>query len=146
MTSPSPLPSLDALKAQAKRLRTELEASGNPVSHGQALELIARQYGFRDWNTLHARTGNAPPPPPFTVGQIVEGTYLGQPFIGEVIGLQSQAGGSLYRLTLDFEEPIDVVTFDSFSNFRKRVSCTVDRNGRSPEKTSNGRPQVALSL
>jgi hypothetical protein len=37
-----------------------------------------------------------------------------------------------------------VSTFDSFSVFRQRVSCTVDETGRTVEKTSNGRPHLEL--
>ena len=58
MTRPTPLPDLAALKAQAKRLRTTLASEGNFISHSEALEFIARQYGYRDWNTLHAAAGS----------------------------------------------------------------------------------------
>jgi hypothetical protein len=47
-------PTLDALKGQAKRLRAALAADGDLISHCEALELIAKQNGYRDWNTLHA--------------------------------------------------------------------------------------------
>ena len=49
-----------------------------------------------------------------------------------------------YRLTMKFDAPVDVVTFDSFSAFRQRVTATVDENGRTIEKTSNGVPQLEL--
>ena len=42
------------------------------------------------------------------------------------------------------DDPVDVVTFESFSAFRQRVHCNVDTSGRTLEKTSNGRPQVEL--
>lgn len=48
-------PTLDTVKAEAKALRQALRAEGKVVSHAQSLELIARQHGARDWNTLHAR-------------------------------------------------------------------------------------------
>ncbi len=137
------LPSLDNLKAQAKRLRTTLSEDGTAISHSKSLELIAHQYGFRDWNTLHAAVGNRPPAGPVVLGQRVKGTYLGQPFDGEVIGVQALSAGR-FRVTFDFDEPVDVVTFESFSAFRKRVSCTVDAQGRTTEKTSNGQPQLML--
>lgn len=137
--------SLDDLKAQAKRLRTTLEAQGNPVSHSEALELVARQLGYRDWNTLHAAVGNRPKPGPVTLGDRVRGTYLGQPFDGEVIGVESLSPGRL-RVTLEFDEPVDVVKFDSFSAFRRRVSATVDESGRTKEKTSDGVPQMELKV
>ncbi|MCJ8150471.1 glyoxalase superfamily protein [Shinella sp. H4-D48] len=141
----TPLPSLDTLKDQAKRLRARFADEMQPVSHSRALELIAAQYGFRDWNTLHAAVGNRPPFDPWMLGSRVRGSYLGQPFDAEVIGVQAlttQPGR--YRMTLHFDTPVDVVTFDSFSAFRQRVSCTVDETGRTLEKTSNGRPHLEL--
>jgi len=137
------LPSIDTLKDEARRLRAEHDASGAPVSHSRSLELLAHQYGFKDWNTLHAAaTGN--PPPPVSVGDTVRGTYLGQPFIGEVLDLEALTQPGRFRVTLHFEEPVDVVTFDSFSSFRQRVTCTIDRSGKTAETTSDGRPQMHL--
>ena len=141
----NPLPSLDALKDQAKRLRTRLASEGETIGHSRSLELIAAQYGYRDWNTLHAAVGNRPPFNPWMLGSRVKGHYLGQPFEGEVLAVQAlttQPGR--YRLTMKFDEPVDVVTFDSFSAFRQRVVATVDETGRTIEKTSNGRPQLEL--
>ena len=141
------LPSLEALKAQAKRLRAELESDGHAVSHSRSLELLAHQYGFRDWNGLHAALGNrARSGPPVTLGERVSGRYLGQAFAGEVIGVQALSPPDRYRVTVTFDEPVDVVTFDSFSAFRKRVSAVVDRDGASAEKTSNRLPQMQLDL
>ena len=143
--STTPLPSLDSLKDQARRLRARFAGEGQDVSHSRALELIAAQYGFRDWNTLHAAVGNRPPFDPWMLGSRVRGHYLGQPFDAEVLGIQaitSQPGR--YRMTLHFDEPVDVVTFDSFSAFRQRVTCTVDETGRTAAKTSDGRPHLEL--
>jgi catechol 2,3-dioxygenase-like lactoylglutathione lyase family enzyme len=42
-------------KQLAKRLRTDLAERGLVVSHSEALEIVAHQYGARDWNTLVAR-------------------------------------------------------------------------------------------
>ncbi|MCQ0990004.1 glyoxalase superfamily protein [Jiella marina] len=145
-SSYTPLASLPVLKDQARRLRASLEAEGRPISHCRALELVAHQYGFRDWNTLHARIGNRPPLTPFNLGAKVTGTYLGQRFTGEVISASAfEADPTRIRLTLRFDEPVDVVTFDSFSSFRHRVNCVVDDTGRSREKTSNGLPHVELA-
>ena len=140
------LPSLEDLKAQAKRLRTELDAGGAPVTHARALELLAHQYGHKDWNTLHAAVGNRPPECPFAIGQRLRGEYLGQPFEGEVIAVSTLGGKERFRITVVFDDPVDVVTFESFSAFRQRVSATVDRRGVTAEKTSNGRPHMALAL
>lgn len=133
--------SLDALKAQAKRLRQALADDGDFISHSEALELLAKQMGFRDWNTLHASIGNRPPPP--QLGARVGGAYLGQSFSGEIVGVETLSNGRR-RVTIDFDEAVDVVTFDSFSAFRKRVTAVVGEDGRSAEKTSNGRPQMEI--
>ncbi len=58
MNTTHQLPTLDALKSQAKRLRTELAHAGTELGHSRALELMAKQYGYKDWNTLHAAVGN----------------------------------------------------------------------------------------
>jgi hypothetical protein len=145
MLGSSSPPSLEDLKVQAKRLRTELDAGGTPVTHARALELLAHQYGHKDWNTLHAAVGNRPPACPFSIGQRLRGAYLGQAFDGEVIAV-GILGNERYRITLVFDEPVDVVTFESFSAFRRRVSATVDRHGVTVEKTSNGVPHMVLAL
>lgn len=139
------LPSLDQIKTQAKRLRSKLETVGQAVSHSQSLELLAHQLGHRDWNTLHAAVGNQPPACPVELGAHVVGAYLGQPFMGEVMGVKVVAEGR-YRITLNFDEAVDVVKFDSFSAFRKRVSCIVDSTGCTLETTSDGVPHMALEL
>lgn len=94
---------------------------------------------------MHAAAGNRPAFNPWMLGSRVRGHYLGQPFDAQVLGVQalsSQPGR--YRMTLHFDEPVDVVTFDSFSAFRQRIHCTVDETGRTAEKTSNGRPHLEL--
>jgi len=139
------LPSIEALKDQAKRLRAKLGSDGTPVGHSRSLELLAHQYGYKDWNTLHATVGNQPPPCPVAVGAQVRGNYLGQAFEGDVTGVQVLSPGR-FRIILEFDEPVDVVTFESFSNFRKRVSCVIDWTGTTAEKTSDGRPQLRLEL
>jgi hypothetical protein len=138
----TPLPNLDAAKAQARYLRADLATHGREISHSAALELIAKSYGRRDWNTLHAAIGNGPRPP-VHLGQIVPGRYLGQTFLAEVIDLREVAEG-LYEVTLDLETPVDVVSFDSFSNFRSRVRKVIGGAGRSPDQTSDGVPHLIL--
>lgn len=139
--TPPILPTLETLKAQAKRLRAGLAEDGDFISHSESLELVARQYGYRNWNTLYAAIGNRPPRSAPQVGAHVTGHYLGQPFTGEIIGVDVLPAGR-YRVTIDFDEPVDVVTFESFSAFRKRVTAIVDEDGVSPARTSNGRPQM----
>lgn len=50
---------IEALKSQAKRLRSHLSANKIPVTHSQSLEAIAALHGHRDWNTATAALSKA---------------------------------------------------------------------------------------
>lgn len=133
---------LDQVKAQAKALRAALQAQGNVINHAQALELVARQHGAKDWNTLHARLALRNAPPELALGDRVQGRYLGQAFAGRIIGLSGPA--SHRQIEIRFDQPVDVVQFDSFSNLRQQIRATIDENGRSHRRTSDGLPQLVV--
>lgn len=139
-------PTLQQLKLQARRMRADLASDAAPISHSRSLEIIAHQRGFKDWNTLHASASNRPAIESVELGQTVRGSYLGQRFEGEVVGIRMMKLGQLYYVSIQLDKAIDVVTFDSFTNFRKRLNCAVDATGVSPAKTSNGAPHMVLSL
>lgn len=141
--TPHILPARDALKAQAKRLRSSLADQGNPISHSTALETIASQWGFRDWNTLSAAAENATPV--WQVGQAVTGRYLGHDFTGRLKSVREASGGH-WHLTLVFDQPIDVVASDRFSALRRQVNATVNARGVTHQKTSDGQPHLMLNL
>lgn len=137
-----PMPSIANLKAQAKRLRAQLESLGTSISHSKSLELIAQQQGCHDWNTLCAKV-DVQPLLPANVGDRVTGRYLSIPFSGSVRGLEVLKAGR-FRISIEFDHAIDVVRFDSFSALRKRVDCVIDASGKSYEKTSDGQPHLVL--
>ncbi|PLW75557.1 glyoxalase superfamily protein [Cohaesibacter celericrescens] len=131
-------------KKQAKLLRAKLSEDGHAISHSKSLELVAQQQGHRDWNAMFASFGNQTSRV-WQVGDRVSGRYLSQAFEAEIIAVKQVTEG-WYRLTFKFDEAVDVVTFDSFSAFRQRVSATVGPQGTTREKTSNGQPQLVLDL
>ena len=139
------IPSLDRLKSQAKRLRKELSLSGTDISHSKSLEMLAIQFGLKDWNTLHALSENQPIVAPYSVGQRVQGQYLKQDFQGRISSVQELSHSNPYRVTFAFDEPVDVVSFESFSSMRQRVTTELNRDGTSPAKLSDGTPQMVLS-
>ena len=141
-----PLPTLENLKQQAKRLRAQISGDAKPISHSQSLELLAHQYGYKNWNILHAACGNQPLGPPVTLGARVSGRYLGQPFVGEVIAVAALGQQDQFRITVNFEEPVDVIKFEGWSAMRRRVSSQISRQGCSPQHTSNGAPIMELDL
>ncbi len=53
-------------KSMASRLRTRLAAQGVHITRSQALELVAAQLGYRDWNTFVA-SPTVPAPAPITI-------------------------------------------------------------------------------
>ena len=138
------LPSITDLKAQAKRLRAALPSGNGQVpTHGQTLDLIARQYGYRDWNTLFAAKGNQPDLS-LSPGDKVSGTYLHQAFTGTLVSVSRIGTDGWLRVAIDFDTPVDVVAFDSFSAFRKRINATIGPDGHTVEKTSDGQPHLVL--
>ena len=139
---PQQIPTVDQAKDQARRLRTGLGGEGREISHSAALELVAKAHGFHDWNTFYAKAGNRMPPPA-GLGDIVTGRYLGQEFLAEVVSIGQLSQGR-YEIGLQLDQPVDVVSFDSFSNFRSRIRCEVDARGRSFARTSDGVPHLVL--
>ena len=136
-------PSPASLKNEAKALREERNAAGAPLTHSEALEEIARRHGYRDWNTARAALPERVKVP-VQVGMRVTGTYLKQPFAGIVLGVKMLTDMRLFEVTVQFDEPVDVITFESFSSFRHRVTATVDVHGVSPAHTSDGQPHMRL--
>lgn len=130
-------------KQMAKRLRTALANDKLTISHSRALELVAAQFGARDWNTLAARqveTADAP----FSVGQRVEGTFNDKPAYGRVIGLSETIKPDLWRVTVKFDPPVDVVTSELFSSERRRITMIVGADGRSRRLTGTETGVMAL--
>ena len=139
------MPTIEDLKTQAKRLRASLSGS-TPISHSQALEAVARQHGYKDWNTIHAAYGTNTPGPPWRVGQTVKGAYLGKPIQGKIKSVQEWAEGRMFRVTLDLDEPVNVSAFDSFDVTRRRLTANLSRDGETVEKISGGTPQLRLDI
>ncbi len=139
------LPSLDALKAQAKALRTALGNTGHTITHAASLELLAKQLGHRDWNTLHAAAGNASAPV-VNLGQHITGLYLGHTFAGTVISIRDITHGTRYQIAVRFDVPVNVSKFDSMVVERRQVTATINRDGQTTEKTSDGTPHMMINL
>ena len=95
---------VDNLKNQAKAMRQELAREGHNISHSAALETLAKQNGYKDWNTLSA-IASQPSRVPFRLGDAVRGTYLSQAFEGEIIGLRQMPKSGLAAGRLDQTVP-----------------------------------------
>lgn len=138
-------------KTSARRLRDALAAEGVPISHGKALDLVARQQGARDWNTLsaQAKANDVPaaslaPMAPFGLGDTVEGTFNDRPAHGRVIGLAETIKPDLWRVTVHFDPPVDASTSASFKAERRRVEMVVGADGRSRRLTGTETGVMAL--
>ncbi|KEJ87758.1 glyoxalase superfamily protein [Sulfitobacter donghicola] len=131
-------------KAQAKRLRYKMAEDGAEIGHAKSLELVAHQHGFRDWNTMLAAIGNEPPKG-WAVGERVSRTYLSKPFTAKVVSILNMRPG-WFRLELQFDEAVDVVTSDGFSNFRSRIRGVIGPKGHSVERTNDGQAHLQIDL
>ncbi len=143
-TSSKRLPStIFGAKEFAKSLRRSHAENQTPISHSKALELTAQKLGYADWNTAAARLSNRPKFEP-QIEDMVEGTYLKQPFTGRIVSVRIMGGGSHYQISVHFDEAVDVVSFDSFSAYRQRISITLDSEGMSVHATSDGEPHMTI--
>ena len=134
-------------KTHAKRLRDALAADGIAVSHGKALELVARQNGARDWNTLAAKENGSETivqTTPFNVGDRVEGTFNDSSAQGRIIGLAETIKPSLWRVTVQFDPPVNASTSRLFAAERRRVEMVVGADGRSRRLTGTETGVMAL--
>ena len=131
-------------RVQAKARARELKKnSATPITLGAALEIVAKELGFRDWNTASARLSNQSEPV-WQVGERVSGLYLKKPFKGRIHAVRELQGGAGYDLTLHFDDPVDVVAWESFSALRQRVNAKISPEGRSWAKTSDGVPHLEV--
>ncbi len=135
--------SAQTLKAEAKQLRDQRARTGQPITHGAALEQVARAHGYRDWNTARAALPDRLAVP-FQVGMRVKGFYLEQNFIGALIGVQLSGNRQFFTLTVLFDEPVNVTPNFMFAAHRHRVTATVDIHGISPALRGNGQPQMRV--
>jgi hypothetical protein len=144
MTFSLDTPSTASLKAEAKALRAERATTGVPLSHGAALEEVARAHGYRDWNTASASIPERVATP-VQVGQRVKGTYLGNPFTGLVIGVNLLSSMQHYEVTVKADQPIDVSKSKLIGPmYRHRLRSTVDLHGVSVSHTSDGEPHLRI--
>ncbi|MEL6416336.1 MAG: glyoxalase superfamily protein [Pseudomonadota bacterium] len=128
-------------KARARQIKAE---SGPSMSLAAALEIVAKDMGFRDWNTASARLSNGPDTN-WQVGERVSGQYLKRTFTGRIHGVRELQAGSGYEVTIHFDEPVDVVDWESFSAHRQRVKALVSPEGISWSKTSDGVPHLIVA-
>ncbi|MEC8178668.1 MAG: glyoxalase superfamily protein [Pseudomonadota bacterium] len=136
-------------KKRAAHLRETAAENGQVLSHGRALETVASEQGARDWNTLRARLANRETIADnldiadLRTGMKVEGRYMNQPFVGRIVDTISEGEGR--RIAIHLDRPVDVVTFTSFSNMRRRIRGTIENDRRSKERTSDGNPHLMIT-
>lgn len=130
-------------KKRARTLQTQARERGDTLGYQEALELVAREMGFRDWNTASALVSNYPDIS-LQLGDHVRGTYLKQPFTARIVSISKLGNAGHHQLALQLDEPVDVVSFNSFSAWRHHVKGTVDEAGRAISKTSDGEPHLEI--
>lgn len=138
-------PSTTTLKSEARALREQRASAGSPITHGAALEEVARRHGYRDWNTAAAALPERVVSP-LQVGQRARGHYLGRPFTGLVLGVQLLADMQHYQVTVKLDQPVNVSRSELLGPIlRHRLRATVDLRGISPAQTSDGEPHMRIT-
>jgi hypothetical protein len=135
--------SAQTLKSEARALREQRAREGRLLTHGAALEEVARSHGYRDWNTASAELPDRFAVP-FQVGMRVKGLYLEQPFRGVLLGVQLAVDMRHFTVVVQFDQPVNVTPDFMFAATRQRVTATVDMRGISPARRGNGQPQMRL--
>ncbi|MFC3050593.1 glyoxalase superfamily protein [Kordiimonas pumila] len=126
-------------KAGAKRLRAFMADKDIALSHSDSLEAIAHIEGYRDWNTLSAHlppTGACAVPTgtlcnsfPVQVGSKVSGLYYEAPFEGTLLGLEQTINPAVWRVKLQFDEPVTPPAMTRIGLTRRRVQGSINKDG-----------------
>ena len=112
------------IKKQAVRLKEHFASQNIPITHSAALEALAKQHGYKDWNVLFAKLKHGKNTPSWpTLDDKVSGSYLGHPFTGTVLRINVSTLPNVRRYKIHFDEPIDVVKSKLFSSYRQRINC-----------------------
>lgn len=105
-------------KTMAKALRLALAERRLDISHSDSLELVARQFGFANYNMLSARIAGDARVPALPEGWIVTG--LGRPNLYRV-GTDPALPGAIKIETLDKAAEVDI---DAFSSLMQSIAAT----------------------
>lgn len=139
-------------KHQARRLRQALGEEGINISHGKALDLVARQSGTRDWNTLSANGVKVETAQvedttaPYRVSQRVSGMFHSTAFEARIIGVEETIKPDLWRITLQFDPAINVAVSPNLSMLRRRFTVVVGADGKSRRLTGSESGNIALDM
>lgn len=95
-------------KTMAKVLRKALAERAIDISHSDALELVARQFGFANWNMLSARIDVDPGVPQLPEGWIATG--VGQSSLYRA-GVDPAFPGAVKIESIDRSQPVDPDAF-----------------------------------
>lgn len=85
-------------KSMASRLRARLATNGTEITRGAALELVAAQLGYRDWNTCSAAAASEPAPVTIPIlrtfpGEEARRFYVG--FLGFTVDWEHRFGSGM---------------------------------------------------
>lgn len=133
------------LKLQARRLRDYFAGKNIEISHAMALEALAKQHGFRDWNVLSATLNRQAEQKAWPeLEDRIRGNYLGHSFQGKILKVETTTVANSRRYTILFDQPIDVVASAHFSSYRKQINCFLNQNLVSIDH--KGRPDNILQI
>lgn len=122
---------VDQAKSMSRRLRSALAGREIDVSHSEALELVAQQLGYKNWNTAAAKLGSE-------VGEPLQraGISKAHPKVVATAPLEGSkiAKGDIL-LSVTFDQPVAPGSY----SFCKTSDSTFPEVIGTPELSSDGR-------
>lgn len=125
-------------------IRADCASRDQAVSHAASLERTAHEQGYSNWNALAGKLSKAPKMS-LGPGDRVEGVYLKRPFSGRIVGTELLGDGHSLRVEIHFDEPVDIVESELFSNVRRRINATISVGGITQAKTRDGVPHLVVT-
>lgn len=115
-------------KLMAKALRQGLGERDIMLSHSDCLELVARQFGVRDWNTLAAAIDRKPDRSPLVLpeGWIVSGSRSD----AYDMGVDDTEGAALIRCKYEADDPAVADKVNGFGTLMQSIAANAYRGRR----------------
>ena len=121
-------------KVMAKALREELARRNVALSHGECLDIVARQFGLDNWNILAAKLEGATPPETaallLPVGWAFEGPRLDYDVGVDTEMRYSSGRPALIRSRFSIDHPIHAQSRNSLGALYQELDATTYRGKR----------------
>jgi hypothetical protein len=132
-------------KSQAAILMREMNAAGTPIKHQQALEMVAKMSGFRDWNAM-AAAPEAPQVPLAPSGPVAATGILSSAKVIELIDLARDVVNSCDSTGCDGLTVADEEMAWKLKEFLGNLDMPLEPVGVVPSAITNFNPKREVAI